>query len=56
MLYEVAAANQAEDPVQVARDVLVQRMLYFTKLEDWGVFGKGWAKRVLDTMIGAAHE
>lgn len=52
----VAAANQAEDPVQVARDILVQRMLYFTKLEDWGVFGKGWTKRVLDTMIGAAHE
>lgn len=52
----IAAANQAEDPLSVARDILAQRMRHFTRLDDWPVFGNGWTKRVLDTMIGAVNE
>ena len=52
----IAAANQPEDHIEVARDMLVQRMGYFVSLSDWPTFRNGWTRRVLDTMIGAMRE
>lgn len=52
----IAAANQLEDPVQVARDILLQRLDYYMSLADWPTFKNGWKRRCFDVMIGAAHE
>lgn len=52
----IAAANQAEDPVEVARDILLQRLDYYIQLKDWPTFKNGWKRRILDTMIGAIRE
>ncbi len=49
----IAAANQAEDHLHVARDMLAQRTIYYSQHPKWETFRAGWIKRVLDTMIGA---
>lgn len=50
----IAAASRVEDPILVARDMLAMRQLYFTELEDWRRYSRGWTKRILDTMLAAA--
>lgn len=51
----IQAANQAEDPLQVARDILCQRMIYMTQLEGWPTFRAGWTRRLFDVMIAAGE-
>jgi lysozyme family protein len=47
------SAVQSCDPVKVAMRYLGYRLKFFTGLDTWPTFGKGWANRVGDNLLKA---
>lgn len=47
----LAAANQA-DGQALAANMLGQRLQFMTGLPTWNAFGKGWARRIADLLMG----
>lgn len=43
---QTLAAVQAADANAVARRMLAKRLRFMTALDDWRVFGRGWARRI----------
>ena len=50
----VRAANANEEPLLVARDMLLDRLKYYQSLPGWEKYQNGWSRRVLDTLLSAA--
>ncbi len=53
----MAAAIQAwsNSPELVLRDVCHQRLMHYTSLRTWEIFGGGWSKRLLDCLVTATR-
>lgn len=47
----ITAAN-ASEPLLVVMRLSAQRLLYYTSLTAWSTFGKGWATRVANNLMG----
>lgn len=48
------AAVNAKDGQAVAANMLGQRLQFMTGLPTWNTFGKGWARRIADLLMGVA--
>lgn len=50
------AALRAADPNDLTFRFLAERLDFYTSLPTWGVFGKGWTRRVADNLRFAAQD
>lgn len=51
---QTLAAAAACDPVATRARILGQRLRFLTGLGTWPSFGKGWARRMADLLLGSA--
>lgn len=51
---QTLAAAAACDPVATRARILGQRLRFLTGLKTWPSFGKGWARRMADLLLGSA--
>lgn len=51
----IAAVNKLT-PNAVVLNFLAARLDFFTRIGTWGVFGKGWARRIVEQLEAAAAE